>query len=603
MQPPHRFAVLTAWDRPAIAWSALAALALLVSALAYRWAEAQAFERLDDGAARQLDLYASVLENELGRHDFLPRLLQIDGAVTAFLAAPQDAALRDQANRQLTRFAVMSGVAVGFVLDARGTVVASSDWYQTRALVGRRLALGSYLDDLSRPDRVHPFPTRAVPPAGGRAAPDHCFAQELFQRTELQGVAVACVSLEPLEATWTGLAFPAESEKPFVVDGAGQVVLSSVEAWKFRWLAPSADAAGPVFRGPSDAPGAGGAGDMVRGAVLPHGGQRVRWAPDAAGPGRQAVLNELPVPRYGWRLMLVSDASEAQRSARNAAGAAGALTACAGLLLLHLQQRRRVVAQKLSARAQLEAAYAELERTVQLRTAELLHASKMALLGQLSAGISHELGQPLTALRALVGNARQFLGRQRLEEVGSNLDAIAGMVERMGRITSQLKSFARKSSGETADVSLHAAIDAACGLLQARIRDEGVAVSVEVPASARVRCDANRLEQVLVNLMANAMDAMRAVQDRRLRIEARREGDRTVVTVADSGPGIPQALRKRLFEPFFTTKPAGEGLGLGLVISASIVQEFGGALRAVAAPCGAAFAFDLASAAGPGAHA
>ncbi|WP_295854098.1 ATP-binding protein [uncultured Xylophilus sp.] len=587
---PSRFA-LTARNRLTLLRIAMITLACLAAFWSYRWAEARAFERLDDAAARQLDLYASVLENELARYDYLPRLLQIDGDVLATLTQPEDEALKAVANRKLARFAAMSGISVAFVVDGAGFVLAGSDWYRPGTLVGKRLSLDSPTREDGDSARTSPLTEGIWLPGDVGVASDHCFSQSVAIADQMVGRAVVCISLDPLEATWTGLAFPAESEKPFVVNARGRVVISSVAAWKGQKLTSTASSAQPrgaVFEG------ADGSGEeVVFRDPLSHGGQLIRWKKPGTGQ-RLAVLNRLPVPKYGWHMMLVSDASEVARSARSAAWIAVALSISSSVLLMYLIQRRRVAAQKVAARAQLEYAYAELERTVQLRTAELLQAGKMAILGQLSTGISHELGQPLMALRALTSNTRLLLERDRVAEATANIDSISDMVERMGRITSQLKSFARKTAGDPADIALNPTIDAARSLMQVRLREEKVHLRVNTPARAMVRCDANRLEQVLVNLLANAMDAVRGREQPCVEIRAQEAAGRLVITVTDNGPGIPEELQRRLFEPFFTTKPAGEGLGLGLVISASIVREFGGELRTVDVPVGAAFAFDLA---------
>jgi two-component system C4-dicarboxylate transport sensor histidine kinase DctB len=289
------------------------------------------------------------------------------------------------------------------------------------------------------------------------------------------------------------------------------------------------------------------------------------------------------------------------RDARTAAWAGGAAAASLSLLVVVVQQRRRVLAQKLATREALQRANDLLELKVRQRTAELeqaheelVQAGKLALLGQMSAGISHELGQPLTALRGLAGNARVLLERSRLPEVSRNLEDIAGMVERMGRITAQLKAFARKTSpAQLGPVAMERAIDNARQLVAGRLHEERVTFDAVVPPGLAAYCDATRLEQVLVNLFVNALDAMAGTPERRIAVSARAAGTRVLVRVADTGPGLAPDVRERLFEPFFTTKPVGEGMGLGLVISQHIVHEFGGALRCASAERGAVFEFDL----------
>ncbi len=269
------------------------------------------------------------------------------------------------------------------------------------------------------------------------------------------------------------------------------------------------------------------------------------------------------------------------------------------------------------AQSALRQAHAQLEQLVDSRTAELRHtndalktqiaqrlqtegellqASKLAVLGQMSAGLSHEVNQPLTALRALARNSIRLLEAGRADAVTANLQIMDDMVERMSRITRQLKSFARKADDEvTNSVSLLESVRNALLLLEHRSRALELQTEVDVPPGLRVRAEGNRLEQVLVNLFGNAMDAMQHEPVRRLRVRvsAQGGGQRVLVRVQDSGPGVSEADMQHLFEPFFTTKPAGEGLGLGLVISAKIVHEFGGTLRAERLAQGMSFEFDL----------
>ncbi|WP_455384376.1 ATP-binding protein [Acidihalobacter prosperus] len=231
---------------------------------------------------------------------------------------------------------------------------------------------------------------------------------------------------------------------------------------------------------------------------------------------------------------------------------------------------------------------------------ELVQAAKLAAIGQLAAGINHELNQPLTAIRFYADNANAFLERERLEEVRDNLGRISGLTERMGRIIQQLKIFARKSSGQRAPVSMTAVIDGVLALLAPRLRREGVTVATELPPQdAYCLGDLVRLEQVFVNLVSNAAQAMQDMPAPRIEIAVGRDGDKVRVTVRDHGPGIASEHLAQIFDPFFTTKQSGEGLGLGLSISMRIIEELGGTLRAAnCADQGAEFTVEL-----PAAHA
>jgi two-component system C4-dicarboxylate transport sensor histidine kinase DctB len=243
------------------------------------------------------------------------------------------------------------------------------------------------------------------------------------------------------------------------------------------------------------------------------------------------------------------------------------------------------------------------EATLKATLEELVQAGKMALIGQMSAGLTHELNQPLAALRTLSDNALLFLQRGRQAEAENNLHIIAGLIERMGSLTARLRRFSHKGPAQLTPVDVERALANALFLVELRVRKEEVEVVRHSPDASssnalHVLADANRLEQVLVNLFANALDAMLGCPVRKLTIMVRAdESDDAFaeISVSDTGPGIPETVRTRLFEPFFTTKPPGAGLGLGLAISAGIVRELGGTLKVddAAEQSGASFTLRL----------
>jgi two-component system C4-dicarboxylate transport sensor histidine kinase DctB len=295
------------------------------------------------------------------------------------------------------------------------------------------------------------------------------------------------------------------------------------------------------------------------------------------------------------------------------------------LLFLYFRQRRRAQRQRMQAREDLLSAYNSLEAMVAERTSrlekitqslseeievrrqaeqqlhrtqsELFQAGKMAVLGQMSASITHELNQPLTALRTMSDNAVLLFERGRLDDARNNLKTISQIVARMGTITGKLKTFARKSNDALSAVSIETAIANTLVLIERRVALDKVTFQLRITEpELYALCDSNRLEQVLLNLMTNALDSMASSSEKVLSVSAGLAGparEWVELRVADTGPGLSEEARARLFEPFYTTKPQGQGLGLGLAISEQIIKDFGGTLAAEACGTGACFVIKL----------
>jgi two-component system C4-dicarboxylate transport sensor histidine kinase DctB len=310
-----------------------------------------------------------------------------------------------------------------------------------------------------------------------------------------------------------------------------------------------------------------------------------------------------------WRLLMFVDLAVLRADALTAGGLAGLATGSLLMLALLFNQRRRIVRQKLSAHHELETQVAARTQALQeanerlrtevhereaaettLRAAqdELVHAGKMAALGQLATGITHELTQPLGAIRTLSANAVEFMRRGQHEVAQGNLEMMARLADQMGGIIEPLKGFARKSSARPAATPVAQAVRNALFLHDHRLRREQVSVHEAIDPALCAWVDPNRLEQILINLVGNAADAMRDSTLRSLRLEARDTGEAVEIHVTDSGPGLTGDVRARLFEPFFSTKAEGGGLGLGLAISRDIAREADGELEADNAPGGGA---------------
>jgi len=579
--------------------------------LGQRWSERNGISQLNAVAAERLELYAAMLEAELARHAYLPSLIAIDEEVAAMLEAPGDAALRQRASLRLARINVRAGALMSFIANPQGQVLSSS---QAQANVAVEPGV------LKQALALNEAPGHFFAANREQASTEYYLVHPVRRGQRLQALIVVKLDLAPLEATWVDLGLRSQGEKLLVVDERGVVIMSSVPRWKYRVLGELDEQRRRELEASGRYAGATLEPIGLTPEVLEQEDSSLVPAPrDDADVGRrprQLLAQQRAAVTAGVRLLALSDPSEVWAQARYAGWGGGAVGASVGMLALYLASRKRALLQLSRARDELQLAHGQLEgvvaeRTRELRSTneelkrqiaqriqaedELMQAGKLAVLGQMSTGITHEINQPLTALRALSRNSLQLLEKGRHQSVADNLRMIDDVVERMSRITRQLKSFARKAEVVYAPVSLAEAVTNVRLLMEHRIESEGVRLRVEVHEELLVHCDGNRLEQVLVNLLANALDAVKDSNERWVGISAARAGDRVVVRVSDTGTGMDDAAIARLFEPFFTTKPAGQGLGLGLVISTKIVHEFGGTLRARRGPhaAGMSFVFDL----------
>ncbi|WP_265919239.1 sensor histidine kinase [Cupriavidus nantongensis] len=596
---------------PLLALLALAVLVGLAGALGYRYTYDTALARQAERGQVQLRLYTQALESELAHYDYVPGLLSLDERIAALLLRPDDATRTARANEYLSALNTRAGTRVIYVLDAHGKVLATSNWQRPDSYLGEDLSFRPYFRAAMEGQLGRFYGVGTT-----RSESGYYLSAPLGERDNPVGVAVVKIGLEPLENRWQG----ADSQM-LLSDENGVVILASDPSWKLAALRPlSAEARERLARSL-----------QYNRAPLPQLPlTRVRKLDNGNGSSVATTSDELvrlrrgppmlaqhaALPGTDWQLTLLTNTSQARVAALNTAALAGVLTAFVLLLGAAWNVRRRIINERLAARAALEAANSELERKVAERTADLstsnqrlqaevteriraetvlrqaqdglLQAGKLAAVGQMSTGIAHELNQPLAALRTISGNTGKFLERGDYATVRANLDTIIGLVERMGRITGALKSFARKPGNGRRQAKLAEAVDNALFLLQTRVDAVQPALQRDVDPALAVVCDPNRLEQVLVNLLGNALDAVAGKPGPRIALHAHVAGGMVHLTVRDNGAGLSEEAFARLFEPFFTTKPAGQGLGLGLTLSAGILNENGGSLSATNHPDGGA---------------
>ena len=568
-------------------WCGALALVALAAVAGHQLAMQNGLARLREAAEHRLDMLATGLDADLARFEYLPALLEMTPIVPALLGAPSDVGLRDAVNRYLDGVNAAAGAEMLYVLDAAGTSLAASDWNRPGTTVGQDLSFRPYVIDALRQGRGRFYGVGIT-----SRKPGYYLSYALRRDQPARGVVAVKVNLEESERAWRLL-----PGQVMLIDQRGVVILATRDDLKFRPLR----ALESLQRA-----------EVQRSRPYGEAGlQPLQWTQkEALARDVQIIaldgVDQLASTRAlrgaPWQLVVLDDLAPVRVGARYAAITASLAMAVLLLIAVTLWQRRRAVRQKLANQAALQAAHDSLESTVAARTAqlraaqgELVHAGKMAALGQMSAGVVHELNQPLTAMRTLSESAAILLDKSRLDDVRGNLQRIRGMVDRLARLTSQLKTFAHKSQLQLAPVTLAQAVADAQLMVAEASKKNGIAIDIDVqPASLAVLAEEAALCSVLVNLMRNAIDAMQDSPRRTLRLEARPQEGRVMLRVSDTGPGIAPDILARLFEPFVTSKPAGTGLGLGLVISAQLVRAMDGTLRAANLPDGGAcFVVDL----------
>ncbi|WP_371322477.1 ATP-binding protein [Dechloromonas sp. ZY10] len=578
--------------RPAFLAGAALALCLLLALLTYRSLFAYLLDQERQHAAQRLDALALSLDAALARHESLPGLLALDPTLSALLDAPRDPARLAAANAYLEAAQQNAQVAAAFLIDAEGLTLAASNWRQPLSFVGHNYAFRPYFRD-------------AVEHGLGRfygvgvttGEPGYFLAAPIRRSQQLRGVIVLKIGLESLEQALANGGDPL-----LLADADGIVFLASARRLRYRSLTPLPEQVLARLRDSKQygeqAP------PLLADRPLPAAGLSRLALPEERP--RERLVHSRPVGKHGWRLVQLGDPGEARTAALAAATATAFACAFALGLAAHLRQRAR-------RREELRRIHASLETRIAERTADLtaqiaalertkailretrdaaVQTGKLATLGQMAAGISHELNQPLAALQTLADNAQALLKRNRLDEAAENLQLISDLVGRTGRIVRQLKSFARKEAPTPQPVSVDSAIEHALLIVEPRRRELGASIHVPDADPARqVIAEAGRVEQILINLLRNALDAVADHAAPRVEVSCRRnpdDGSRLDLCVRDDGPGLSDEARHHLFEPFFTTKPAGAGLGLGLAISQTIAESYGGTLSARNAPGGGA---------------
>jgi two-component system C4-dicarboxylate transport sensor histidine kinase DctB len=555
--------------RVKLAVALLVVVAIVVVLVTNRWLSDRFVEATRNRAEVRLALYTGNMLTELQRTSVVPLLLARDPELVE--------ALRDgnfaSTSAKLIALQQEIGVASIRLLDIDGRVKGATN----RNVLGALHRGDAYfVDALRTPESIFTAQRRET---GGY---DFTYSRAVLAEGRPLGVIVVAVDLMKYERAWAGL-----QDAVLVTDSEGTVILATEPRWRGLPMSQALAA--------RDAPGA-------IGRALQATADWAQDPPDAYVRGEAVLKTEARVPFRGWRIVTFT----AYDSVRERVNGVLALEIMGFAILLAVTfyllsrralsrsatfQRESAELRLLNARLQREIAEREkVQKNLEVAELTLAQSSKLAALGEMSAAVSHELNQPLAAMKTYLAGARLLLQRRRPEEALSSFQRIDDLIERMGAITRQLKSYARKGGEAFEPVDLRAALSSALSMMEPQLKARVVRIGRVVPRQpVMVMADRIRLEQVIINLLRNALDATKETKAPQIDLILA-AGETATLSVRDNGHGI--ADLDNLFEPFYTTKRPGEGVGLGLAISSGIVTDFGGRLTARNAEGGGAV-FDL----------
>ncbi len=557
--------------RPGSAWQMRGALALLMMVavvtiyVTNMWLTERFTESTQQRSQLRLALYTGNLVSEVQRSAIVPQFLARDPALIGAL----NSADYQQTSQRLLSFAEETNLKGLFLLDSEGRVVAASD----RGRLGADLRDAAYfMQTIDAADTVFSINVVDGLPL------DFTYSRRISIGPDTLGVIVVEVDLRKFERSWAGIA-----DAVLVKDADGTIILATESTWRGLSESEAMDV--------RDVPSA-----IER--ALRATADWTALQVDAYVQGRAVLRQEIRVPFLGWSMTsFTTYASVRQRVntvlALEIMGFAILLAGAFYLLnrrttsRMRLFQRESAELRQLNQRLQREIAERQkVEATLEVAEQTLAQSSKLAAIGEMSAAVSHELNQPLAAMKTYLAGARLLLQRSRPDEALSSFQRIDDLITRMGAITRQLKSYARKGGDAFEAIEIKASVSAALEMMEPQLKRRNVRINKIVPTEpVHVLGDRLRLEQVIINLLRNALDATQGEERPSVELLVA-QGEDVVLTVRDNGQGIDDL--DALFEPFYTTKAPGDGVGLGLAISSGIVNDLGGRLTARNAEAGGA---------------
>jgi two-component system C4-dicarboxylate transport sensor histidine kinase DctB len=535
---------------------------------------------------QQLEQFTDHLASQLSRYGFIPQLVAKNTLLVELLNDPDNDSLVEVVNLLLGEINEITHASDTYLMDSNGLTLASSNWRDETPFIGQNFSFRPYFTQAMEGRTGRYF---ALGTTSGKRG--YYFAYPVIYNARKRGVIAIKMDLTEIEKYWS------ESLSQFIVsDPDGIIFIATDPDWLYKNIHPlSADSLARIkaSRRYSDT-------DiqplrLVMKASISDYSHIIKITTPASAD--EYISSYHDMRSAGWSVRILTPLGDLRE--QSLISAFTVLLLALSLLLIGLlawqRHRRHQERERFHRDAQKQ-----LERKVSLRTAdleneieehkqtektlretqgELIQTAKLAVLGQMSASISHELNNPLAAIRSYADNARKFLTINKDDKADENLQRIAELTDRMSRISSQLKFFSRKSSGQLESAEIAPIIQTAIEISRPQFKQ--LKISIDTHRVARdiiADVDIIQLEQVLINLINNAIHAIGRDTPGTISISAEKTGKQIMIHVDDSGPGIDEQQLEMIFEPFFTTRKSG--LGLGLSISARIIDSMKGRLTA-----------------------